>query len=197
MIAGKPKFFLLHIKRAKAIARRYFVTNGFDGVLTMLGMMTGFQMSGMIDLQVAISACIGVSVALFVSGLCSAYLSEKAEREKELHEMEQALVSDLEGSYYGEASRFLPIFVALVNGLSPLLFSLLILMPILIAEHGYYLPLPPFISSIVVALICIFLLGVFIGRISKQFWLWSGIRTLIIALFTVAVIVIFGGTYNV
>ncbi|MBM9511592.1 VIT1/CCC1 transporter family protein [Desulfogranum marinum] len=196
MIENK-KYILLHISRAKAIARRYFVTNGFDGALTMLGMVTGFHISGMQELTTAISACVGASIALFVSGSCSAYLSEKAEREKELQEIEQALVSELKESYYGEAKLFIPIFVALVNGLSPLLFSLVIIIPIFLAEHGYLLPLPPFICSIVVALVCIFLLGVFLGRISKKFWLWSGISTLLIALVTIAVIIFLGGTYDI
>ncbi len=126
MIFNKKKHLVLHILRARSIARRYLITNGFDGALTMLGMVTGFYTSGMTELPVAISACLGAAVALFISGLSSAYLSEKAEREKELRDLELALVSDLKDSDYGMASRYLPIFVALVNGLSPLLLSLLI-----------------------------------------------------------------------
>jgi len=141
---------------------------------------------------VAISACLGAAVALFISGLSSAYLSEKAEREKELRELEQALAIDLKESDYGTASRYLPILVALVNGLSPLLLSLLIILPLIFAEKGYVLPSSPFINSIAVALICVFFLGVFLGKISKNFWLWSGLRTLTIAIVTVAIILFFG-----
>ena len=183
---------MLHILRARSIARRYLITNGFDGALTMLGMMAGFHTSGITELSVAINACLGAAVALFISGLSSAYLSEKAEREKELHELEQALVADLKESDYGQASRYLPILVALVNGLSPLLLSLVILLPLFFAEHGHALPSSPFVNSIVVALICIFFLGVFLGKISKTFWLWSGLKTLIIAIITVAIILFFG-----
>jgi predicted membrane protein (TIGR00267 family) len=186
------KQLLLHVLRAESIARRYLVTNGFDGSLTMLGMMTGFYTSGMTDLSVAISACLGAAVALFISGLSSAYLSEKAEREKELRELEQALLVDLKESDYGQASRYLPILVALVNGLAPLLLSLLILLPLFFAEQLSALPLSPFINAIIVALTCIFFLGVFLGNISKTFWLWSGLRTLIIAIVTVAIILFFG-----
>lgn len=194
MILNKKKHLMLHILRGRSIARRYLITNGFDGALTMLGMVTGFYTSGMTELSVAISACLGAAIALFISGLSSAYLSEKAEREKELRELEQALVVDLKESDYGQASRYLPMLVALVNGLSPLLLSLVILLPLFFAEQGHALPSSPFINAIVVALICIFFLGVFIGKISKTFWLWSGLRTLIIALVTVAIILFFGGT---
>ena len=191
MILNK-KQLILHALRAQSIARRYLITNGFDGSLTILGMVTGFYTSGMTELSVAISACLGAAVALFISGLSSAYLSEKAEREKELRELEQALLVDLKGTDYGQASRYLPILVALVNGFSPLLLSLVILLPLFFAEQLHALPSSPFINSIVVALICIFFLGVFLGKISKTFWLWSGLRTLIIAAVTVAIILFFG-----
>lgn len=182
---------MLHILRAQNIARRYFITNGFDGALTVLGMVTGFYISGMTDISIAISACLGATIALFMSGLSSAYLSEKAEREKELLELEQALIRDLKTSDYGQASRYLPIMIALVNGFSPMILCLLILSPLFLAEHINFLFLSPFINSILIALICIFLLGVFLGKISHTFWLWSGLRTLFIALFTIIIILIF------
>ena len=93
-------------------------------------------------------------------------------------------------------SRYLPILVALVNGLSPLLLSLLILLPLFVANNGYNLPFSPFINAIAVALVCIFCLGAFLGKISDSFWLWSGLRTLIIAVVTVAIIVFFEQPVN-
>ena len=71
MIFNQNKHLVLHSLRAWSIARRYLVTNGFDGALTMLGMVTGFHASGMTTLPVAISACLGAAVALFISGLSS------------------------------------------------------------------------------------------------------------------------------
>lgn len=190
------KHLLLHILRARSIARRYLVTNGFDGALTILGMLTGFYISGTTELRVAISACLGATIALFISGLTSAYLSEKAERQNELDELERALLHDLTDSDYGLASRYLPMLVALVNGLSPFILSLVILLPLFIAEQGYTLPVSPFPGAIIVALICVFLLGVFLGTISGSFWLWSGLRTLIIAMITVILILFFGQSIN-
>lgn len=185
--------FMLHLRRSWSIARRYMVTNGFDGALTMLGMLTGFYTTRMTELSVAISACLGAAIALFVSGISSAYLSEKAEREKELRELEQALVGDLKKSDYGQASRYLPILVALVNGLSPLLLALIILLPLFLAEEIRLLSTTsPFLIAIAVGFLCVFFVGVFIGKISKTFWLWSGVRTLIIAVVTVVIIMFFG-----
>jgi hypothetical protein len=38
------------------------------------------------------------------------------------------------------------------------------------------------------ALIMIFLLGVYLGQVSQTFWLWAGLRTLLIAATTMALI---------
>ena len=183
---------IVHVLRARGIARRYLITNGFDGSLTMLGMLAGFHASGMEDVPVAINACLGAAVALFVSGLSSAYLSEKAEREKELHELEQALLIDLTESDYGEASRYLPILVALVNGVAPLSLSLVILLPLFFAEQLRVFQTSPFVNAQLVALLVIFLFGVLLGNISKTSWLWSGVRTLLTAFVTVAIILFMG-----
>ena len=182
------KRLLRHVGRAQGIIRRYFVTNGFDGALTMLGLMFGFHSSGNVTLPVAITACLSATVALSMSGLSSAYLSEMAERKKELQDLEQALLSDLSNSDFGKASRFVPILVAMVNGLSPLGISLIIIAPLWLAESGIQLPLPPFLLAISIALFIILMLGVMLGRLSNEFWLWTGLRTLTIAGLTMLVI---------
>lgn len=191
MIPEKGKQLFSFLYRGRKIARRYMVTNGFDGTLTMLGMMAGFYVSGTEELGVAINACLGAAVALFFSGFSSAYLSEKAERQEELRELEQALLVDLDESHYGEASRYIPLLIASVNGLSPLFLSLLIIAPLFLSYQGVYLPFSPFLAAIAIALFCVFLLGVYLGKISRQFWLWAGLRTVIIALILVATIFLF------
>jgi len=180
--------FLIQLGRAEHIARRYFVTNGFDGALTMLGLTIGFYSSGGVPTHVVISACLGAAVALAVSGLASAYLSEAAEREKELRELERALVGDLEASAHARAARLIPLVIAAVNGCAPLLMALLIMLPLWLSEAGVPLPLAPLPAAIAVAFLVLFLLGAFLGRVSGRFWLWSGLRMLAIALLTAALI---------
>jgi len=182
-------FQLTHAHR---IARRYFVTNGFDGALTMLGITMGFYTSGEVAVPVVISACLGAAIALGVSGLASAYVSETAEREKELKELEQAVVGDLEYTAHGRAARLAPVFIAAVNGFAPLLIALLIMTPLWFSHAGIDLPLSPLESSIYIAFVVLFLLGVFLGTVSERFWLWSGLRTLIIGLLTAGLILLLG-----
>ena len=194
MEMGKNRRLFIHVKKSWTIARRYLVTNGFDGALTMLGLMAGFHISGGIALPAAISVCLGAAIALFMSGFSSAYLSEAAERKKELRELECALLTDLQDSDYGQASRYVPVLVALVNGFSPLLISLMIIAPLWFAKWGVLPPsLSPFILAISIALGCIFLLGVFLSSVSGTFWLWAGLRTLMSAAVTLVLILFVGG----
>lgn len=180
----------LHLSQSWGIMRRYFVVNGFDGALTMLGLLTGFHLSGNIALEVVIGACLGAAVALGVSGLSSAYLSESAERRRALAELESAMVADLSDSAHGVAARLLPLLVAIVNGMAPLLMSLIIITPLWLARNGVLLPLAPLQSAIAIAFLCIFGLGIFLGRVGRTSWLWSGLKTLLVALITVLIILV-------
>ena len=185
--------FLFQITQAQSIARRYFVTNGFDGALTMLGLTMGFYSSNNVDTPVIISVCLGAAVALSISGLASAYVSETAEREKELKELEQAVVGNLEDTAHGRAARWVPILIAMVNGFAPLLIALLIMTPLWLSQAGIALPLTALESSIALAFLTLFLLGAFLGMVSGRFWFWSGLHTLIIALLTAGIILLITG----
>ena len=183
--------FLLRISRSHDIVRRYFVVNGFDGALTMLGLIIGFLVSAATDLTVIINACLGAAIALGMSGMSSAYVSESAERMRALGKLEEAMISDLHDSTHGDAARSVPVLIALVNGLAPFVISMLIITPLLLAKAGILLPVPPLYSAIVIALILVFLLGVFLGRIAGISWLRSGIQTLLMAVVTCFLIYLF------
>ncbi len=180
----------IRITRSQAIIRRYLVVNGFDGALTMLGLAIGFRVGGQADISVVISACLGAAVALGVSGVTSAYISESAERQKALRDLEQAMAADLGHTAHGMAARLVPFLVALVNGLAPLVISLVIITPLWLVQSQVDLPWPAIDTVIGLAFVIIFFLGTFLGRVSGEFWLWSGIRTVCIALITAAIIMI-------
>lgn len=176
------------LHQSGGIIRRYFVVNGFDGALAMLGLVTGFYLSGTTELDVIIGACLGATIALGVSGVTSAYLSESAERQRSLSELEEAMVSDLSQSAPASAARLMPLVIALVNGAAPVVLALFIISPLWLYRAGVVLPLSPLPLAIVTAFVCIFGLGVFLGRVAGTSWLWSGIKSLLIALVTVLII---------
>lgn len=185
--------FMLGLTRSHGILRRYFVVNGFDGALTMLGLILGFYLTESPELTVVIAACLGAAIALGVSGVSSAYISEVAERRLALAELEGAMVKDLSTSAHGLAARWVPLLTAIVNGSSPFLLSLLILLPLWLAQAGMPLPIPPLPLAMMVALCILFLLGVFLGRIAGVSWWRSGLQTLLIALVTAGLILLVEG----
>ncbi|KPJ94091.1 MAG: hypothetical protein AMJ53_05975 [Gammaproteobacteria bacterium SG8_11] len=180
--------FLIRITHAHRIFRRYFVVNGFDGALTTLGLIVGFYSAENVAVSVMISACMGAAIALAVSGFSSAYVSEAAEREKELKDLEQSLIKNLDDSAHATAARLVPILVAVVNGMAPLSMSLIIISPLFLVQAGVELPYRPLECATALAFLTLFLLGAFLGKISGRFWLWSSLRTLAIALITAVII---------
>jgi predicted membrane protein (TIGR00267 family) len=181
---------LLRISRSHDIARRYFVTNGFDGALAMLGLNMGFYVTGGTSVRTALGACLGTAIALMMSGLSSAYVSESAERQRELRDLEQAMVTDLGESAHARAARLIPVLIAAVNGLAPFSIALLTISPLWVSTLGIPVQVGPVEASICLAFLAMFLLGVFLGRVSGTFWLWSALRTLGIGAATVLLIVL-------
>jgi len=179
---------LVRISRSHQIARRYFVVNGFDGALTMLGLLTGFYVAGTSDLQTVLNACVGAAVALGVSGISSAYISESAEKRQELESLEQSMIADLGDTAHGKAARFMPLVVALVNGMAPFLIAIIIIFPVWFSVWSPGVLNKPIEFSVLIAFCLIFLLGVFLGRVGGTFWLWSGLKALGVALLTGALI---------
>ena len=159
----------------------------------MLGLIFGFLLNNPADLSIVINVCLGAAIALGMSGVSSAYVSEYAERQHALSELEDAMMTDLQDSAHGKAVRWTPIAVALVNGSAPLLICLLILSPLWASTAGLPLPLPPLYSAIIIAMLLIFLLGVFLGRIAGVSWMRSGLQTLLVAALTAAIIYLFAG----
>jgi predicted membrane protein (TIGR00267 family) len=179
---------LITISKSHDIARRYFVVNGFDGALTTLGLLVGFYISSSSSINIVITACLSAAIALAMSGFSSAYISEAAERKREFRELQSAMISDLSGSPHAKASIWMPLLIAITNGLSPLILSLIIIIPMFLTLFGYPTLIDPYEFSIGIAFFLIFLLGVFLSSVSGTFWILSGLQTLFIAAITTVLI---------
>lgn len=195
------------------IARRYFVNNFYDGMLTVLGILLGFLVLILkedytsIDSHLVILTGVGSSISMLISGLTGSYLSEKAEQKKMKEELDRAMVinkseveEELENSadikeiekamlikinynvnlkakrrigkkkkkiktLQEKAEIFASIIVSLINGGSPFLGGLVPLIPFFLVSTAN---LSIFLISFLIILICIILLGVFLGVISKE-----------------------------
>ena len=74
------------IANISEIARRYFVMNSFEGILTILGILIGTYFAKVQDPRFVISTGIAASIAMAVSGIWGTSLTEEAERTKKMKE---------------------------------------------------------------------------------------------------------------
>ena len=160
---------------AKEIARRMFVTNSFDGILAAIGVNVGGY-SESVDPMVLALSIIGGGAAMGVfSGIVGVYLSERAERLRELKKMEHNLQASRKASIYWNAARMTPLYIALWSGLGIILFPTLIALPYLAtAMCGCIATDLAFEASLAIALIVLGLLGAYLAKISGES-IWNSV----------------------
>ena len=173
------------------IARRYMAMNAFDGVLTMIGVLMGNYVAGVRSASVVIHTGMATSIAMGVSGLWGAYLTEAAERKRELAELERASLTDLGQTRIGRASRVAVVIVALVDGLVPFVAALIVLLPLFAAGLLGNI-LVSYALALVLALVGLFGLGAFLGHVSGRSLVGYGLRTLVAGIVSIALSLLLG-----
>jgi predicted membrane protein (TIGR00267 family) len=161
---------------AGAIARRAFANNSFDGVLTMVGVVMGSFVVGVEDASVVLITGLSTALAIGISGGWGAYLTESAERRREVVELEKSTLTDLEDSKIGRAARSAVVIVAATDGLSPFLAAFVVVIPF------FFAPLLPsikyaFYGSLGMALLALFGLGTYLASISEENRVAYGVKT--------------------
>ncbi len=173
------------ISNVGPITRRYFVMNAFDGALTMLGVVIGAYVSGIINQPaVIISAGIAGSIAMGASGVSGAYMTEKAERTKKMKDLEKAMLTDMKNGLHEKSHRFATIFAAIVDGASPTIAAMIVISPFFMVNFGIITAQIAFFASIAITLIVLSLLGMFLARISDESMIKYGILMLFVGLIT-------------
>lgn len=168
------------------IARRYFVMNAFDGVLTIIGMLMGNMAAGVTNPNIVITTGLSTSIAMGISGLWGSYLTESAERKHDLKELSRSTLTNLNDSRIGRASRYAAVLVSIVDGISPLLAALLVLIPFFF--YGIFPNIQiVYYTTLGVALVTLFALGMFLGNISKENLLISGVKTAIAGIISIII----------
>jgi len=171
------------------IARRYFIMNSFDGALTILGIVIAVYVSGKHESGLIIISSLGAAVAMAISGIWGAYSIERAERLRVLKELEMHLMADLEETEVEKKVNSTTILVALVDGLSPMLATLLIISPFIASQLGLLAAESAFYYSIAIVVIILFLLGALVGHVAKEDRAKSGVK-MVLAGIAVAVVVL-------
>jgi len=168
------------------IARRYFAMNAFDGVLTTIGVLAGNYLAGVRDLSIPIRTGIATSIAMGISGLWGAYLTETAERQRELADLQKISLIDQSETSIGRASRFAAIVVSVVDGIAPALAAMIVLTPLFLGSLIQN-PVLSYALAGGLALLCLFALGMFLGKVSEQNLIGYGFKTLLAGLAAIAI----------
>jgi predicted membrane protein (TIGR00267 family) len=169
------------------IVRRKFFNNCFDGALTCAGIVSGIFIiflsakSDQFTPQTVIVTGFATALAIGISGLWGAFLSEEAERKKKVDDMKKDMAMFRENdeekrepmennrknkkkkALLEKAEDFATIVASLVDGAAPVLGSSLPLIPFF---FGGTLTLIHFIFSYGILAALLVYLGNFLGKIS-------------------------------
>lgn len=157
------------------ITRRAFVNNAFDGALTLLGILMGNIIIGEVSPRAIVSTGLGACLAMGVSGSFGRYVSERAERQRTLHQIEQYMFTDLSGSILDRESKKKVLLISFVDGITPALAALIPLIPFFLAQSSIILISTSIVASFALDFIVLFVLGIYLGKISGENMLLHGI----------------------
>ncbi|HDI75492.1 MAG TPA: hypothetical protein ENF55_06010, partial [Thermoprotei archaeon] len=169
----------IRLLNAGGILRRYFIMNGFDGIMTVMGIIMGSYITHSINPKFIVGASIGASIAMGISGFVGAFITERAERIKEIKDLERSLFTSLEDSVLKQAVDIVTVLAALIDALAPMLFSLISVMPFMLAICSIISLELAMLIAIVLISILLFSLGAFLARISDENVLKYGLYMLI------------------
>jgi len=180
----------LKISGVSGISRRYFVMNSFDGAMTMLGVIVGAHTTGASDPRIVIGAGLGATVAMGMSGFSGAYLTERAERMRRLKGLKKAMLSDMRSSVHAKAAHAASLWAAFVDGISPALAAAIPMTPYALSLLHVISPEQALLASVALIMTTLFGLGAFLGRISKENALISGLRMIIVGAATAFIVLV-------
>ena len=170
------------------IGRRYFAINAFDGAMVILGVVLGAYVAGAKNPSMVISAGLGGMLAMGISGFAGVYIAERAERIKRLRDLEKAMLTDLGNSVIGDATRFAPIVLALIDGIAPAIPALVAVSPFILCTTGLIAIDHAYTLSVILTLALLFMLGALLGKFSGESMVVYGVITTLVGLATAALI---------
>lgn len=149
------------------IARRYFVMNFFDGIMTAFGLVVGGAIA-IGEPFALIKAGLGASMAIMVSGFFGAYMAEKTERRIELQELERLVMKDLKGTLIDDKAKKAVLKLAAVDAISPFIGAILPLLPFFAVVLGFIEYITAIYFSIGISFVALIGLGWYLGKMMEE-----------------------------
>ena len=172
-------------------SRRYFVLGAFDGTLIVLGVVLGAYAAGVASehMEIILFAGLSAAVALSVSSAVGAYEAERVEKLLSRASIERALLTDV-SEEQAEVFRFATLLSALVHAAAPLIAATVPLLPfVIIPDLGMAV-----LTSVVMTLSVLFILGAYLGSLVKERVFMTGMRFVLAGLATAVLLFAIGAT---
>ncbi len=152
---------------------RYLIRGFVDGVLSTLGVVIGASTAigtGAEASLIIIAAGIGGGVSNGLSNLLGAFMAEKVVVGERLEEMEKAMLKEeaLRGTKVDEEFHSKTISGGISDGIATILGSLIPVIPFIVVYLTQVSEMAALFSSIIVSLIIFAILGIYIGKVSKD-----------------------------
>ena len=156
--------------------RRFFINTLFDSTFTLLGVIVGSAFVAKPEIEVILGTMITISLGLGISSGASVYQAESLEREREVHELEKAMLTSLKDTKIMNSARKITIIVSVVNLLTPFLVCGLYICPLTLAYIGIIEIKTAAWISIAIALITLMITGIIVGRKGKENAILKGVK---------------------
>ncbi|TFG12309.1 hypothetical protein EU537_09655 [Candidatus Thorarchaeota archaeon] len=185
----------LRVTHRMEIVKRHIAIDVFNGVLPVLGIITGgfiaihFQEISLI-FETTLLAAFGAGVAHFIAGFGATYLTESAEGEHLVNEMENAGEVRLTHSYILRAEKETTLLVSFVNGATPAGSILITVLPMILALFGMIGYWQSFVAAIGMGFGLLFILGIYLGRMTGVSIAKYTIKTIFAGLLTIGILVV-------
>ncbi|MEM3371033.1 MAG: hypothetical protein QXO55_00240 [Candidatus Korarchaeum sp.] len=165
---GDYLYSLFDLGDLKEISRRYAVTNIFDSVLMMLGIILGSYSTGVSEPSIVVGLISAGALSIFLSGSIGTYISERAERELKIKELERAVLMALEETVISKLERGKAVIIALMSGGVPSIVVMLLSLPFHLCRYGILEIKHSYMSSVAEALALLFIMGTYLGSLSGR-----------------------------
>ena len=174
---GQRVRHLLGNEDVLSISRRYFVSNGFDGTLTCIGVVIGAVLSGVTEGFTVVKIGLGAAVGLGTSAVWSVWEIERAETRAEILRIEKAMLTDLDDTRIESQQQGARLLHATASGLGPLIGVLVPLSPFVVAGTDALLTMVEAAAvAVVLGVGVLSVFGAYMGSISGQRWYVSAAR---------------------
>ncbi|MCS7102901.1 MAG: hypothetical protein NZ992_03350 [Candidatus Korarchaeum sp.] len=158
----------------------------------VLGVILGSYSTGVSEPSVAIGLISAGALSIFLSGFIGTYISERAERGLKIRELERAVLMALEETVISKLEKGKAIIIALMSGGIPSLFVMLLSIPFQLCKYGILEIGHSYVSSIVEALTLLFIMGAYLGSLSRGNKMIYALSTLGAGVFLVVVTIWLG-----